>query len=152
MKPSPTTRTRIAAGSLWTLTLVACDDPDAWATADEAALLDAEEAELQDGPIDAEEELRELCESAHPPAEASPGADEFTADTPEAKGVCSYGEWDYVYVSKPCGSCWHTQIDKPGWRHEMYRRFCYRAPSPPSCGCEPDELFSWSCNGAGVCQ
>lgn len=147
MKTTITTRTRIAAGWLWTLTLAACDDPDAWATADQAAALDAEEAELQD-----EGELRDPRELAHLPAEESPVADEFAADTPEAKGVCSYGEWDYVYISKPCGSCWHTAIDQPGWRHEMYSRFCYRAPSPPSCGCEPPELWSWTCNGAGVCE
>lgn len=133
-----TTKPRMltAAGWLCALALAACDDPDAGLAEDAAAVLD----------VVSEDELRDLCELAEEEAAAPPIGPDDLADSPHpAKGECIDGYWDYPSVDESCGTCWHDVIQKWGFKRVNYKRWCYKAPSPVSCGCEPATVMNWWC-------
>ena len=122
--------------------LGACDDEA------QRELVSADDDEAS--AVDPESELWEVCEQVlaeHAPELVAGDPPAPISDAPRpAKGVCSTGEWKPTEVEYlNCGSCWHSAT-QAGKREEHYRRFCYTAPSPPSCGCEPRELIAWQCN------
>jgi hypothetical protein len=147
---------------LCALLLAACDVPDGPITRDEVASVD----EL-DGLVLTEAELRDLCAAppeqarAHPAAVAlalCPAADvdgvrvdgpptlaELANAPHPSEGVCSTGEWKLKIVANGCNSCVFSTPAEPAQRHDFYNQFCYKAPSPPACGCEPAVYVSSTC-------
>ncbi|MCY0995359.1 hypothetical protein OV203_49995 [Nannocystis sp. ILAH1] len=123
----------------WALCAPACDE------AEEASWRDA--AALAEAPPESAPPL-DLCAGLSDESTASelvpPHLTEFTDAPPAAKGVCSTGEWRTTTVGSGCDSC-PFQPGVPGEKLTLYRRWCYTAPSPPSCGCEEWEYQFYSC-------
>lgn len=143
MTARTTARSSIKNHAKWlcALALVGCDDPDVALVEDEDAAL-AVEDEAQDALIVADAELREVCELAG--LESQPPVDEFTDAADPALGTCSTGNNNYVPTDHGCGSCTHPNGER-GKKVEHWWQYCYTAPSPPACGCEPKTLWYWSC-------
>jgi hypothetical protein len=128
---------------LCALLLAACDVPDGPITRDEVASVD----EL-DGLVLTEAELRDLCAAPPEQARAHPAAPTLAelANAPHpSEGVCSTGEWKLKIVANGCNSCVFSTPAEPAQRHDFYNQFCYKAPSPPACGCEPAVYVSSTC-------
>lgn len=119
------------------LGVAACDpSEDAW-----------RESAVAAGP--SSEPLLSLCtelpdEAA--PREQLPNDRPALTDAPHvAEGVCQSGYYDYKYEEKGCDTCIFS-AGNPGQKIDVYRRWCYNAPSPPSCGCEGWEYQFYSCS------
>lgn len=120
---------RISACLLaWALGAAACDE--------------AEEASWRDATVVAEappesDPLQGLCADLSDESGASElvplDAVEFTDRPSAAKGVCEAGEWQTKTESSGCDSC-PFQPGVKGEKLTLYRRWCYKSPSPPSCG------------------
>ncbi|MFY0534339.1 hypothetical protein [Nannocystis pusilla] len=123
----------------WALGAAACDEAEqaSWRDAPVVA-----EAPPESGPLLAVcgERWAESLESDLVP----PDLAEFTDAPHPAKGVCSTGDWKIETVSSGCGSC-PFQPGVTGEKVTLYRRWCYSAPSPPSCGCEEREYQFYAC-------
>ncbi|MDC0721646.1 hypothetical protein [Nannocystis bainbridge] len=92
--------------------------------------------------------LLPLCESlpAEPAAsEHLPEEPPALADAPQvSEGVCQ-GFWEFKTDEGSCGSC-EIERGDDGKTYTHYHRWCYAAPSPPSCGgCGPWEYENYKC-------